>query len=427
MGARNGSAGEGTVLMPLGIRIGRVIQVAAIVVLTIGMALATGAAVRAGGPALSDARIGLHDGQTRFVLEFTQSVPYKIFTLAEPDRIVIDLPSVDWRGPKSGQAGGRGLISGYRHGLFKPGITRVVIDLAAPASVAKHFVLGAGGGAGPRVVVDLAPAARTIQSAEPEESASWAAYAAELSRTSPTETAAAPPTDSSKRIIVIDPGHGGVDPGAIGASGIYEKKVVLSFAQTLKRVLESTGRYDVVMTRDRDIFIPLRDRYQVAHSVNGGLFLSIHADSHNSSNLRGLSVYTLSDKASDREAEDLAKKENLSDVLAGTDLTGYEADVTSILISLAQQSVKQSSALFAETLVDEMKNSVQLLRNPHRFAGFAVLKSPNVPSVLIELGYLSNRSDEANLLSDAQREKMATSMVRAIDLYFDRKETLERS
>lgn len=426
-GARNSSAGEGTVLMPHGIWIGRILRIAAFLTLAVGSMLMTGASVRAEGLVLSDARIGLHDGQTRFVLEFSQSVPYKIFTLADPDRIVIDLPSVDWRGPKSGQASGRGLIRGYRHGLFKPGITRVVIDLAAPATVSKHFVLGAGGGAGPRIVVDLAPAVRTVQSAKPEESANWAAYASELSRTAPTSTAASTPTDSSKRIIVIDPGHGGVDPGAIGASGIYEKKVVLSFAKTLQTALESTGRYDVVMTRDRDIFIPLRERYQVAHSVDAGLFLSIHADSHNSASLRGLSVYTLSDKASDKEAEALAKKENLSDVLAGTDLTGYEADVTSILISLAQQSVKQSSALFAETLVEEMKKSVRLLRNPHRFAGFAVLKSPNVPSVLIELGYLSNRTDEANLRSEAQRRKMAASMVQAIDLYFDRKEALERS
>lgn len=380
------------------------------------------------GPALTDARIGLNSGQTRFVLEFSQNVPYKIFTLAGPDRVVIDLPSVAWKGPETGQISERGLIRGYRHGLFKPGITRVVIDLAGPASVFRHFQLGASGNAGPRIVIDLAPAPVTIQSTEPETSDDWAAYSEELERTAPSFTTAVPPADSGRRVVVLDPGHGGVDPGAIGASGIYEKKVVLAFGKILADALTATGRYDVVMTRDRDIFIPLRERYEVAHSVNAGLFVSIHADSHNNAALRGLSVYTLSEKASDKEAEALAAKENLSDVLAGTDLTGYEADVTSILISLAQTSVKQSSSTFAELLVEQMTtNSVQLLRNPHRFAGFAVLKSPNVPSVLVELGFLSNRSDEANLMSNALRQQMANSMVQAIDRYFDQKEAAERS
>ncbi|HAJ21682.1 MAG TPA: N-acetylmuramoyl-L-alanine amidase, partial [Rhodospirillaceae bacterium] len=255
----------------------------------------------------------------------------------------------------------------------------------------------------------------------------WDAYAQELARSSPAIATPGPPPGSNKRVVVLDPGHGGVDPGAISTSGVYEKKVVLTYAKALKKALEATGRYDVVLTRDRDIFIPLRDRYQIAHEVNAGLFISLHADSHNSSSLRGLSVYTLSDKASDKEAEALATKENRSDLLAGTDLTGYEADVTSILISLAQQSVKQSSAYFAEILVDEMQTSARLLRNPHRFAGFAVLKSPNIPSVLIELGYLSNKSDEATLMSATHQTKMADGMVRSIDLYFDRKEKLERS
>ncbi|MDF1750618.1 MAG: N-acetylmuramoyl-L-alanine amidase [Alphaproteobacteria bacterium] len=379
------------------------------------------------GAVLADARIGEREGETRFVLEFDRAVPFKVFTLAGPDRVVIDLPSVDWKGPAQDEVKGRGLIGGYRHGLFKPGITRVVIDLAAPASVVRHFALDAAEGYGPRVVIDLGPVSKTQPSTVAMESAGWDEYAQILAKSSPAIATPGPPPGSTKRVVVLDPGHGGVDPGAISTSGIYEKKVVLSYAKALKKALEATGRYDVVMTRDRDIFIPLRDRYEVAHSVNAGLFISLHADSHNSSSLRGLSIYTLSDKASDREAEALAAKENRSDLLAGTDLTGYEADVTSILISLAQQSVKQSSAYFAEILVDEMKTSARLLRNPHRFAGFAVLKSPNIPSVLIELGYLSNKSDEASLMSAKHQAKMADGMVRSIDLYFDRKEKLERS
>jgi N-acetylmuramoyl-L-alanine amidase len=397
------------------------------VLVGLGAAAAGPGPALADAPVLADARIGERDGETRFVLEFDTGVPYKIFTLSGPDRVVIDLPSVEWKGPPSGQADGRGLIAGYRHGLFKPGITRVVIDLAAPARVEKHFKLGASGSSGPRLVVDLAPAQRTVQSSEVQESGGWAAYEAELARASPAQATPGPMPNSSKRVVVLDPGHGGVDPGAIGASGIYEKHVVLSYAKVLADALRATGRYSVVMTRDRDIFLPLRDRYAVAHEVGAGLFLSIHADSNHSAKLQGLSVYTLSEKASDAEAEALARKENLSDVLAGTDLTGYEADVTSILISLAQQSVKQSSVNFAETLVEEMEKSVKLLRNPHRFAGFAVLKSPNVPSVLIELGFLSNERDEAALRSPERQRLMAIGMVRAIDRYFERKEALERS
>lgn len=375
---------------------------------------------------LADARIGDNGDHTRFVLEFDRSVPYRIFTLSDPDRVVVDLPSVDWNGPPSGQAPGAGLIAGYRHGLFRPGVTRVVMDLAAPAQISRHFALDPSGPYGPRIVVDLVPASQTVQNAEGVQSAGWEAYSSELSAAAPPE----PPVNQgalSRRVIVIDPGHGGVDPGAIGASGAYEKAVVLSFAQTLRDTLQATGRYQVVMTRDSDVYIPLRDRYQVAHSVEAGLFLSIHADSHETSSLRGMSVYTLSDRASDAEAEALAQRENLSDVLAGTDLTGYESDVTSILISLAQRSIRQHSAEFAEILVGEMSDAVQMLRNPHRFAGFAVLKSPNVPSVLIELGYMSNRQDEANLQSAEQQRVMSRHMVQAIDEYFEQMEARERS
>ena len=400
---------------------------AAAVFWALALLTATPVLAQSSSPTLSDARIGNRDGQTRFVLEFDRAPPYRIFALAGPDRVVIDLPSVVWNDPKSGQAVGRGLIAGYRHGLFKPGVTRVVIDLAAPASVARNFTLGADDDAGPRIVVDLTPAAATAQSTEPVESPGWAAYSEKLSRATPVAARPDPPPGPTKRVVVVDPGHGGIDPGGIGVSGVYEKNVVLAFAKVLRDALAATGRYDVVMTRDRDIYIPLRDRYKLADSVGAELFISLHANIYKSATLRGFSVYTLSDKASDKETAALAQKENLSDVLAGTDLTGYEADVTSILISLAQQSVNQSSTRFAETLVKEMRRSTELLKKPHRFAGFAVLKSPNVPSVLVELGYLSNRSDEANLCSPKWRRPMAAAMVSAIDRFFDYKEKMERS
>lgn len=376
---------------------------------------------------LTDARIGINAGQTRFVLEFDGAVPYQIFTLNDPDRVVIDLPAVAWNGPRPEEISARGLVSKFRYGLYRPGIARVVLDLAGPARIAKHFILGADGALGQRLVIDLAPAERTARLDKPIASAGWNDYQDRLSRASPATGSVGPPPNSTRRVVVIDPGHGGVDPGAIGASGAYEKTVVLAYAKVLKQSLEATGRYDVVLTRDRDIFVPLRDRYAVAHRVDAGLFVSVHADSHNSTKIQGLSVYTLSDKASDKEAAALATKENKSDLLAGTDLTGYEEDVTSILISLAQQSVMQSGSVFAQLLVDEMRHEVKLLRNPHRFAGFAVLKSPNVPSVLVELGYLSTPSEERLLKTGAHQKKIANGMLKAIDRFFEERERLERS
>lgn len=382
---------------------------------------------RADRPIIRDVRIGADADRTRFVLEFSESVPYKIFTLAAPGRVVIDLPQTDWSAVSPVDTTARGLVAGYRYGAYQPGITRVVIDMARHGQVLRHFVLPADSatGTGPRVVVDLSPVAET-QPTKVMESDGWADYATALAERR-AASAVAPQVQQGKRVIVLDPGHGGVDPGAISTTGLREKSIVLAYARRLRDALEATGRYSVVMTRDTDIYLKLRDRYEVAHTVDAGLFISIHADSHRSARTRGFSVYTLSENASDKEAEALAQKENLSDVIAGTDLTGYEEDVTSILISLAQQSVKASSASFAEILVEEMGKTVQLLRNPHRFAGFAVLKSPNVPSVLVELGFLSNRADEKVLRTPERQQKMVTSMIKAIDEFFERKELLERS
>ncbi|MBP5856137.1 N-acetylmuramoyl-L-alanine amidase [Marivibrio halodurans] len=376
-----------------------------------------------------DVRTGVHADKTRFVIELDQAQPYRAFVLTDPDRAVIDLPDVKWSGEPAHEVGGVGLVGNLRYGLFRPGISRVVIDLEGPATIANHFALDAGGGSGPRIVVDLRSAtASEVASAKPVESGRWADYARTLSRSSSTTASLeAPEGVGEKRVVVIDPGHGGVDPGAIGVSGKYEKGIVLEAARTLQKTLEATGRYEVVLTRDRDVYLPLRERYQVAHEVDAGLFISLHADSHPSRSLRGASVYTLSDTASDKEAAALARKENKSDVIAGADLSGYTPEVSSILIDLAQQSVNENSWHFAEMLVDNLAREIKVLNNTHRFAGFAVLKSPNVPSVLVELGYLSNRQDEQVLSSEGFRQRISTALTKAIDRFFDRQERLSRS
>lgn len=387
------------------------------------------AAGTASAQTIVDVRTGVHDETTRFVIELDRAQPYRAFILTDPNRAVIDLPDVDWSGEPAHKVGGIGLVGNLRYGLFRPGISRVVIDLKQAAVIESHFALDAGGGSGPRIVLDLKPAAPG-QAAEtaPIASKGWSDYNETLSRSSSRTASLSPPAGASeKRVVVIDPGHGGVDPGAIGISGTYEKGVVLNVAKALKRALEGTGRYEVVLTRDRDVYLPLRERYQVAHEVNAGLFISLHADSHPSRSLRGASVYTLSDTASDKEAAALARKENKSDVIAGADLTGYTPEVSSILIDLAQQSVNENSWHFAEMLVEDLAREVEVLNNTHRFAGFAVLKSPNVPSVLVELGYLSNREDENLLTTDGFRRRISEALTKAIDRFFDRQERLNRS
>jgi N-acetylmuramoyl-L-alanine amidase len=222
-------------------------------------------------------------------------------------------------------------------------------------------------------------------------------------------------------MVVIDPGHGGVDPGAIGRSGTHEKDVTLAMAREVRRQLEQTGKFRVQLTRDEDIFIQLRERIAIARRQQADMFISIHADSMGNGNptTRGASIYTLSENASDSEAAALAARENRADIIAGMDLTRENRDVTSILIDLAQRETMNHSVVLARQLVKEMGREVQLLpQNPHRFAGFAVLRSPDVPSVLIELGYLSNRDDEELLTRPQHRTKVAGGIVRAVEGYF---------
>ena len=219
-------------------------------------------------------------------------------------------------------------------------------------------------------------------------------------------------------LVYIDPGHGGPDPGTIGHSGTFEKNVTLAVARELERQLLATGRYRVKLTRESDVFVALRERFAMARADGADIFISLHADSSFVGDPRGLSVYTLSETSSDAEAAALAAKENKADLIAGVDLTKQSNAVSSILIDLTQRETKNQSARFAELLVNELGRVTMLLPNTHRFAGFAVLKAPDIASVLIEMGYLSNVQDEALLLSPAHRAKLAGAMLRAIDGYF---------
>ncbi len=349
------------------------------------------------GPQVTEIRIWEHPSYTRLVLEVTKEVKPEILLISNPYRIVLDLRQTEFLVSMARQEQ-VGVVKSFRFGLFKPEVSRLVIDLATPSVVARNFILTPSDEKPYRLVLDFRPAS--------DEEFTAAAVKTRATKSAPDRTEESAPLphkdDVDKKFtIVVDAGHGGVDPGAIGKNGFYEKTVALAAAKELKKALEKFGSYRVVLTRDTDIYLPLKQRVAIARQVAGDLFVSIHADSIKNQDIRGGHVYTLSEKASDKAAQALAEKENQSDVIAGFDLEEHPADVSSILVSLAQRETNNSSAKAANSIVDEWKTrGLTLLRKPHRQAGFAVLKAPDIPSVLVELGFLSNK-EEAYMLSNA--------------------------
>ncbi len=228
-----------------------------------------------------------------------------------------------------------------------------------------------------------------------------------------------PKSASGRFLIALDAGHGGKDPGATGINGTEEKEITLKMALELEALLEGTGRYDVLLVREDDTLIPLRKRIDIARQSGADLFISLHADHNDNKHQRGASVYTLSETASDAEAAALATRENKEDLITGVDLSHQSQMVTSILIDLAQRETKNLSARFASYVTKQLSTTTRMVYSSHRFAGFAVLKSPDVPSILVELGYLSNELDEKELVSKRYRGRMAKAILRAIDQYVD--------
>lgn len=375
------------------------------------LAALLGAASALADAAVTGVRTGASAERTRVTLELTEPVDFTLFSLADPYRVVLDFPRVAWRAPVDGATQKGGLVAGLRFGQFRPDTSRLVLDLAAAAVVQKTTVLPPSGEFGHRLLIDLAPASRT-------------AFLAAAGASKPPPEAAPPPAEpkrrvDARRLVVLDPGHGGIDPGAIGPSGVYEKDLVLEYAVELRRRLLATRRYRVAMTRDNDVFLSLAERVRLAQQAEGDLFISIHADSIENGQMRGGAVYTLSETSSDAEAERLAAKENRADLIGGLQLDRHDTEVVSILISLAQRETMNYSARFANVLVPELeRNKVAVRRKPHRFAGFRVLKAPDVPSVLLELGYLSNPKEERHLRSAEGRASVTAAVVGAIDRYF---------
>lgn len=388
-------------------------------VILIVMAAAFPAEVLAESSVAKDARLGGDKNRTRFVADLSKEVEFRLFTLADPYRVIVDLPDVKFQFPKGLGKKGRGLVEAYRFGLIASGKARIVIDLKAPALVDKAFIIGAKKDQPARLVIDLAKTDRATflkklkraPASRPKKSAKGPGVVAPSTKRA----------KKSKPVVVIDPGHGGIDPGAKSKKGLKEKDIVFAFSKALRKRLRASGRYSVVLTREIDTYIPLQERVAFGRKKDADLFISIHADAipgRSSNKISGATVYTLSEKASDAEAKALATKENLSDVIAGVELAETEDEVTGILIDLAMRETKNLSITFADLVLDELKGKTPLMNKAHRFAGFRVLKAPDVPSVLIELGYMTNSADTRNLVSKSWREKVSKAIMASIDEFF---------
>ncbi|MCH9845094.1 MAG: N-acetylmuramoyl-L-alanine amidase [Alphaproteobacteria bacterium] len=361
---------------------------------------------------VNDIRVGKQQDATRFVIELDKEVPFHIFTLNTPERLVIDIPNATLQLRSAPVLAGT-VIDRYRTGLYKEGIVRIVLDLNAAVQLVRSDSLPEKNRF--RIVIDMAPIASEQSPAFSFASSGWKAYADNIASNKDAKQSA---KKDKKRVIVIDPGHGGADPGGV-VDHIREKHIVLSFSKLLQKRLNAQGKYRAVLTRNKDTYIPLRDRFKVADSEKADLFISIHADKIHVKTIRGFTVYTLSEKASDEESAALAHQENRSDILLGSDLNQYDEVVSDILIDRAQEWAADQSWRVSKKLVSHLRTRIPLSRKAQRFANFAVLKSPNVPSILIELGYLTNESDLKNLQSRNFKDKVVDGMVEGLNAYFE--------
>ncbi|MEI9963581.1 MAG: N-acetylmuramoyl-L-alanine amidase [Caulobacteraceae bacterium] len=344
-------------------------------------------------------RFGGDQTQTRIVIDLDQSTHGRLLVGGQGGRIVLALPGLDASAGLDGE--GRGLVRSWSVDRVA-GAARVEFGLTRGAVIKRRFLLAPSDGSpNYRYVLDIVgvgPAA-------------------------PTSTAALLKVNHvadvlpihARKVVVIDAGHGGKDPGASGAEGV-EKDVTLAAAKALKKRLERDGRYVVVLTRTRDVFVPLEERVRIARNAEADLFISLHADAGSDGETRGATVYTLSDKGSDRVARNVIGKDNW---FINVSLPGHDRAVDQILLDLTQRATRNQSSAFAETLIEHISDETPMLQHGHRDAGYMVLLAPDVPAVLLEMGFITNQQDEAGLRSPVHRTRMMDSVGDAIDSYFN--------
>ena len=402
--------------------------------------------------AITGLRLGQVDvhGQSglRIVVEMNARPQTRLLLLDSPWRLAIDSPSTDWESrllPAGDLA--RAPASGYRFGHPTPDIGRLVIELDAPAAPVRAFILqpAEDGSVGYRFVVDLidggptrfAVARQALAKSrfQPEERpatpetletpatisplASVALPASRPDRALQSGPKAAPAQRPKTFIVAIDAGHGGKDPGALGKRGTREKDITLKAAKMLAEELRESAHITPILIRDSDRFYKLRTRIKRARDKQADIFVSLHADSAPNTKARGISVFSLSDTASDKEAAYLAKRENKADLIGGPDLDGEDPVAANALLRMFQRESMNESAKLATVILSNIKDLPGGDKRGHRFAGFAVLKSPDIPSILVEMGFLSNRQDEKNLRDDSYLRGLSKRLARAISRYLE--------
>lgn len=347
-------------------------------------------------------------GRLDMQLTLSQGVPYRIFTLDQPPRLVVDFREVDWSGVQADALLNKGTsIDALRFGVFQPGWSRLVVDLAQPMlpdEIGMTVDEVTGGAILNMTLRTTDPETFAMASGVPESSV-WPTAQPDLVQ---------PAVSDDRFVVVIDPGHGGIDPGA-EREGLSEKNLMLDVAFELRDALIRAADVDVVLTRDRDVFVSLQNRVAQAHRARADLFLSLHADALSQGGAQGATVYTLSDEASDTATAHLAARHNRADIIAGADLTGSDDAVTTVLLDLARLETEPRSKALAQALIQSMTASGGPMNNrPLRKAGFSVLKSADIPSVLVEVGFLSSARDLENLRNPEWRSKMVDAMARAV-------------
>lgn len=377
----------------------------------------------ASGVAVTAATVERSPASAKFIFDLNRPVAVDAYVLADPDRVVVELPETSFlidpavgrAAPAKGKTEAQPLVSTFRFGQFARGRSRIVFDLSEPARIVKAVAEPTESGGAARLVVELAPAG-----ADAFRAAARAARAAQLQKAPARDEPAVQPAQAAP-LVVIDAGHGGVDMGAVGAKSVYEKDIVLDVARRLAAKLEAGGRARTMLTRNSDEFIPLADRVKVARKNGAALFVSIHADMLSETSVHGATVYTVSDRASDAEAARVAATENAADKAGGMAESEEIGDVHDILFDLTRRETRAIGHQFATSLIDFWKAAGDLNKNPVRSAGFVVLKAPDVPSVLLELGYMSNDRDLAKLSSEQWRQTAADRVAQAVERYFSRR------
>lgn len=371
-------------------------------------------------PDVIDARVSATPERARLIIDLSGATEFAIVSLTEPMRIAVDVRAFDVKILAPADVAGKGLVESFKVEMAEKGRARTTLALAGPAQVQQAYILKAVADQPARLVVDvIADTAEHFAQKAAADLAASLANRGGAPETVPTDPGTHGANPAMRPLVVIDPGHGGIDNGASAPNGVHEKDITLAFALELQKVLVATGRFDVALTREDDTYLTLNQRVDLARQNKADLFISLHADTFQQPDIRGASVYTRDENATDVLDKVLADGENRYDIVAGFAVPQATPQVMDILVDLMRREMRKNSFQAAESIVRQLEPSVPLRKFPVRQADFFVLQSPDVPSILVELGFLSNAADIANLQKSDWRDRTVAALARGIADYFD--------